>query len=165
MENDDDALAHYGKKGMKWGVSTSGVESTSSKSSRFRRPAQNVVVKQKPGKFVRTSGGKRQTASDDAVKTAASKQFAKKSTTDALSTKQLQEAVTRMNLEMQYSKLLKQNDRRTRGQRFLAKLTGRAKDPDLQKRAFRVAEAMNNNRPRHTKEPPMKRPIRIGINM
>lgn len=118
-------LAHYGTKGMKWGVRTDGsVTSTTTKNSHLRRGEQNVTVKQRPGTFVKTSGGKRQTASSDAVKTAAARQVAKKSTTDALSTKQLEDAVKRMQVEQKFDKLAKQTDRRDRGRRFIESITG-----------------------------------------
>lgn len=121
----DDILAHHGVKGMKWGVrKDSSVHSTSTTTSKLRRPATDVTARQRPGQFVRTSGGKRQTAAEDAVRVAASRQLAKKSTTDVLSNKQLQDAVTRMNLEQQYSQLAKRSDRRTRGQRFIQTLLG-----------------------------------------
>lgn len=120
-----DFLAHYGTKGMKWGVRTDGsVTSTTTKNSHLRRGEQNVTVKQRPGTFVKTSGGKRQTASSDAVKTAAARQVAKKSTTDALSTKQLEDAVKRMQVEQKFDKLAKQTDRRDRGRRFIESITG-----------------------------------------
>lgn len=116
----ESVLEHHGVKGMKWGVRKDGdISSTTERTSHLRRPAKDVTVKQRPGKFVRTRGGQRQTASEEAVKVAATRQVAKKSTTDALSTKQLQEAVQRMNLENQYHTLLKKQDRRTRGQRFI----------------------------------------------
>lgn len=91
-------LAHYGIKGMRWGVrrnvgSDGRVEVTTTV-----RPGQKVVAK----------GGQGQPAHEDAVRTAVSKQKAKASTTDALSTKELQELVNRMNLEQQYSKLTQQ---------------------------------------------------------
>jgi hypothetical protein len=119
-------LSHYGVKGMKWGVRKDGsISSTTTRNSHLRRKATDVTAKQKPGQYVRTSGGKRQTASEEAVRVAATRQLAKKSTTDALSNKQLQEAVTRMNLEQQYHTLSKKTQRQTRGQRFAQKLLGK----------------------------------------
>lgn len=140
----DNILAHHGVKGMKWGVRKDGsTSSTSTKTSNLRRKATDVTVAQKPGKFVRTSGGKRQTASEEAVRVAAARQLAKKSTTDSLSNKQLQEAVNRMNLERQFSKLAKEADRRSRGQRVVQKLLGKNKeqkaaDPNLKEKAKKV---------------------------
>lgn len=127
----DEFLEHHGVKGMKWGVRKDGVTSTHTKTSRVRRGEQAVTVKQKPGNFVRTSGGKRTVASSDAVIAAARRQVAKKSTTDALSTKSLQEAVTRMNLEIQYTKLLKQQDRRGKGKRFVQNFFGNKQNQEL----------------------------------
>lgn len=125
----NDVLKHHGVKGMKWGVRKDGsIGSTSSSTSRIARKSTDVTVTQRPGKFVKTSGGKKQTASEDAVKIAGARQLAKKSTTDSLSTKQLQEAVNRMNLEQQYSRLSKQQDRRGRGARFVRKLIGADKN-------------------------------------
>ena len=123
----EEILEHSGVKGMKWGVRKGEITSTKAKKSHLRRKEdQKVTVKQKPGKFVRTAGGKRNISSHDAVKVAASRQVAKKSTTDALSTKQLQDAVQRMNLEQQYLKLAKKSDRRSRGQRFRQALLDKA---------------------------------------
>jgi hypothetical protein len=91
-----DILAHYGVKGMKWGVRRD--KSTSS------GPAP-VVVTQKPGQRVKTSGGERQNAHEDAITAATRKQIAKKSSTDALSDKELQALINRMNLEQNYARL------------------------------------------------------------
>lgn len=87
----DEILTHFGKMGMRWGV-------------RSATPTA-VSVQERPGKKVKTSGGKGQAASADAITTAVSKQIAKKSSLDSLSNKELQAMVTRMNLEQQYSKL------------------------------------------------------------
>jgi hypothetical protein len=79
---------------MKWGVrrANPGVPSP-------------VSVSSVPGRRVKTAGGTGQGPSADAVRTAITRQTAKKSTTDALSTKDLQDLVTRMNLERQYNTL------------------------------------------------------------
>jgi len=86
----EDILAHFGVKGMHWGR---------------RNKSSEVEISAKPGRSLKTSGGHAHPASEDAHRVATSKQIAKKSSTDALSTKQLQEMVTRMNLEQQYNKL------------------------------------------------------------
>lgn len=89
-DNMKDFLEHFGVKGMRWGV---------------RKDAVEVSTSSAPGRKVSAIGGQNQPAHDDAVRAAASKQKAKASTTDALSTKELQDLVTRMNLEQQYSNL------------------------------------------------------------
>jgi hypothetical protein len=130
----DAFLAHHGVKGQKWGVrhdgrgtasvsSTSGLNSkeetvvkagVASKPGAFKfkqkkYQKQNadtaVTVVATPGKRLATKGGSNRPAHEDAIKTAASKRIARSSSTDALSTKDLQEVVNRMNLEQQYSKL------------------------------------------------------------
>lgn len=68
-----------------------------------------VSLDSQPGSKVTTKGGYNQPASEDAKKVAVSKQKAKTSSTDSLSTKELQELVNRMNLEQQYSKLTSKN--------------------------------------------------------
>jgi hypothetical protein len=82
MSEVDDILAHFGVKGQKWGVrrSRSSSSSTSTKSS------------------------KKLDISEDAATALAFKKKAK-SGTSALSNKDLQTLVTRMNLEQQYSNL------------------------------------------------------------
>lgn len=91
----EDFLFHFGVKGMHWGQRKS--DSV---------PTGKVTVDQKkPGTKVQAAGGKGFTAHPDAVKAAAAKQVAKNSSTDALSTQELQHLVSRMNLEQQYSKL------------------------------------------------------------
>lgn len=88
----DTVLSHYGVKGMKWG-------------RRKDRSPVDIQTSAEPGKRVQAKGGENQPASEDARRAAAAKQKAKASTTDALSNKELQELVTRMNLEQQYSRL------------------------------------------------------------
>lgn len=92
----DDVLAHYGIKGMKWGVHRTDAQIAA---------ARKVALKETPGKKVRASGGKGLPASVDAKRAAKMRQKAKASTTDALSTDDLKELVNRMNLEQQYARL------------------------------------------------------------
>jgi 2'-5' RNA ligase len=75
-------LTHYGVKGMRWGHHKAEVRSAPKPPKAPKPPAH-----------------------DDAVRAKAYKTTAKRGTTDALSTQQLQELVTRMNLEQQYGKL------------------------------------------------------------
>lgn len=96
MDRPGDELAHYGVKGMKWGV-------------RKQRMPTGVTVKKTPGRRVKTSGGENQPASKDAVAAAKLRQRAKKSTTDSLSNVELQDLVRRMNLEQQYRNLAAQD--------------------------------------------------------
>ena len=106
-ETFEEALAHYGVKGMKWGV-------------RKKSYAQ-VTTSHKPGKRVKATGGQYAGASKDAVRAAELKRRGLKSTTDSLTNKELQEAITRMNLEKQYNSLAGKTLRQ-RGEKFLADL-------------------------------------------
>lgn len=81
MSEVEDFIQHFGTKGMKWGV---------------RKRARGLVTA--------AQGGPKPPASEDAKKAKVLKSTAKKST-DALSNKELQDLVTRMNLEQQYSRL------------------------------------------------------------
>ena len=104
FEEADNFLEHYGVKGMKWGVR----KDRSLHDALFRAKAQEKVkVKTTvtPGKKIKTSGGTGQDASPDAIRAAIAKQKATKSSTDALSNKELQDLVSRMNLEQQYARL------------------------------------------------------------
>lgn len=85
-------LEHYGVKGMKWGI-------------RKDRSPTAVETAQRPGQRVRATGGKNQSASEDAINAAVARRKARASTTDALSNKELQALVNRMNLEQQYARL------------------------------------------------------------
>jgi hypothetical protein len=87
-------LEHFGVKGMKWGRRTSNIPA-----------GETRAAQKKPGRRVTAEGGRGVRAHEDAIRSATQRQIAKKSTVDALSTKELQELVNRMNLEQQYSKL------------------------------------------------------------
>jgi hypothetical protein len=109
----DNVLEHHGVKGQKWGVRRNRGE--------LKVPTE-VMLKTKPGDYVRSTGGKHLPASEDAKTVQIHRQKARTSTTDSLSNKELQELVTRMNLEQQYSKLAKSNDRSGRAARFIKQL-------------------------------------------
>jgi hypothetical protein len=95
MSELDDFLEHYGVKGMKWGKH----------------------LKDSGGS---TSGSTKPPAHPDAVKAHASKTLAKKGSTDALSTADLQALVIRQNLERQYSTL--NPTATTKGRKIMAEL-------------------------------------------
>lgn len=122
----DEFLAHYGVKGMKWGV----------RKDRYGRSGpQEVTLKTKPGRRVTAKGGRRQPASEDAKRTATSRQKAKKSTIDSLSTKELQELVTRMNLENQYKNLARRQRFLNKGEAFVDELLSIQRTTEKVKRA------------------------------
>lgn len=89
MDTVEDVLEHFGIKGMQWGV---------------RRNAHGD-----------SSSG----ASDDALRVASSKKKIKKGSTKALTTKELQDVVNRMNLEQQYSRLTAKPSKVKKGLSFV----------------------------------------------
>lgn len=91
---DPNTMSHYGVKGMRWGY----------RGTKDSSPV-GVSLTQVPGKRVKATGGQNAPASDDAKRAATLKQTAKKSSTDSLSNKELQDLVQRMNLEQQYARL------------------------------------------------------------
>lgn len=121
----DGILAHYGVKGMKWGVRRSAAERAAPSEVKVRtksaqRGSQDIKVTNKHGGRVATKGGKRNVATDEAIRSAVARQKAKKSTTNALSNKELKDAVDRMNLEQQFNKLTKQDAKANRGKKFIS---------------------------------------------
>lgn len=116
-------IEHYGVKGMKWGVTTVDRASTVTL-TREKKALLNskdvTVTQRRAGTYVKTKGGKRQKASDDAVKAHAGRQKAKKSTTDALTNDELKAVVERLRLEQEYAKLDAKVKRR--GQNFVLQL-------------------------------------------
>lgn len=126
----EDTIAHYGKKGMKWGVTTVDKASsvTRTQNTPPKKGAKDVTVSQKKaGRFVKSKGGERHAATDEAVKAQAARQKAKKSTTDSLSNDELKAAVERMNLEQQFNKLERKTERQSLGQLFAEALFGENK--------------------------------------
>lgn len=91
----EDFLAHFGVKGMKWGVRRAEQEANASGDY---KNLKEVQTKAKAG------GG-----------------------TKALSNRELQEAITRMNLENQFSDLKKRRSKISRGYNMIKGLIGAAK--------------------------------------
>lgn len=84
----DDVLAHYGIRGMKWGV------------RRTKKQLNSAHT------------------SEDATKAHEYKTRAKTSGTSSLSNKELQHLVNRMNLEQQYGRLASNNKKMSAGAKF-----------------------------------------------
>jgi hypothetical protein len=97
METIDDVLAHFGIKGMKWGV---------------RRPR---------GSDGTVGGGSHET-SPDAQKAQEYKQRAKASGTHSLANHELQHLVNRMNLEQQYTRMVSTGSKKSAGAKFAKEL-------------------------------------------
>ena len=89
-----DDVQHHGVKGMKWGVRRKNIGSPS-----------EVVVKSTPGRKATAKGGSGHPASEDAKRAVSLHQRAKKSSVHSLDNKELQDLVTRLNLERQFSTL------------------------------------------------------------
>lgn len=87
-------LAHYGVKGMKWGV-------------------------RKAAKIEKAAAAKRERSSEDAKAAQDAQTKLKKSSIDSLSNKELQTLVTRMNLEQQLSGLQAKTATKSAGRKFV----------------------------------------------
>jgi hypothetical protein len=126
-------LKHYGVKGMKWGVRNSegggGIRQTvgsavgEAKARAKREIAERIDtethVRAKPGQLVRVVGGNRRRAHEDAIVARTAEQIAKRNTLDALSNKELQHLVQRMNLEQQYRQMAVKETRKSAAQRWV----------------------------------------------
>lgn len=142
-DNVDDFLEHYGVKGMKWGVRREGssrpslkrtVEQAKNKARTElkERTDTETHVRAKPGRHVQVVGGKKKTPHEDAIKARVAEQIAKRNTLDALSNKELQHLVNRMNLESQYRNLAINETRKTAVEKWVEKTLSTKLDKSLE---------------------------------
>lgn len=110
METIEDVLAHYGIKGMKWGVRRSGIARGSVKDTETGELTPGLRNR-KTGNFT--------TESKDSITVRQKKAHAKEFGTSSLSNKEIQDIVTRMNLERQYSQLNPKSNPAKKGQMFV----------------------------------------------
>lgn len=102
-----DILEHYGVKGMKWG-----------KRKGVSVPPGKVLVDRNKKGALTTAGGVGYRPHADAAEKVVTQQIAKKSGVQALSNKELQVAITRMNLEQQFVRLSPQS-KKQKAQKFV----------------------------------------------
>lgn len=91
-------MAHYGVKGMRWGHRKDNSPQPVEVSTKLRRSGRTAI---------KTSGGKRQPVTEEALKSRVATQKIKKSGIDSLSNKELADLKQRLNLEKEVSKLAK----------------------------------------------------------
>ena len=122
METLEEILAHHGIKGMKWGV------------RRVRNASGELVEvqmhKNPIGQVYKTSGGQNHPTHPDAEKAMKVRQQVKGSGLHSVSNKELQDAVNRMNLEMNYVRAVQTRQGKTRlqkAQEFTKQLLGLGK--------------------------------------
>lgn len=116
----DDLLEHVGVKGMHWGVR---------KSAPSGPMDVNVTEKQtRKGVVVKTSGGGGHPATAEAKATAVVNQQAKASGLHSMTNKELQTAITRMNLEQSYSRLTTPT---TGAKAYVKKLLGKSGNTEI----------------------------------
>jgi hypothetical protein len=104
MNEVDNVLAQYGVKGMHWGVITKAKNAYTKARTEDTTPVP-VKITAKPGKKIKTEGGKYLPTSEDAKIAAIAKQKAKGSGLQSLSNDEMKVLVDRMGLEERYSKM------------------------------------------------------------
>lgn len=128
------AIVHYGVKGMRWGVRRKSSDSGGSgEVSERKLKRQEKKEAKKAERKQKVSEAIKRPVSEDAAGAAAGRGRTKKHGTDALSNKDLQTLVTRMNLEQQYANL-QANEKAAKARR-----SGRAYASDLLKDAGKTA--------------------------
>lgn len=94
-------LYHHGVLGMRWGVRRNNSSGSSSEPSRLRRFARNTNVND-----VSSMINNSQTINNETSRIVKNKAISKhKKTAEQMTNKELQDAITRMNLEKQFSTL------------------------------------------------------------
>lgn len=107
-------LAHYGIKGMRWGVR----RSQTARTSVADEPVQ-IQRNTKTG-GIEAKGGRGHGISEDAARAAALRQKAKASGSVALSNKEMEDLIKRLNLETNYKKAIANNaPPKTKGEKFI----------------------------------------------
>lgn len=130
----DDYLAHYGIKGMKWGVRKKRNESSDAKAaSATKRKAKKHGSESLSNKELKTLQDRRsleknarvrpkehRKSSEDARDVGGLKKVANKKGTKVLSNDELQATITRMELEKKYSELTKGDSKSSAGKDFVS---------------------------------------------
>lgn len=112
VEKGEEFLAHFGVKGMKWGVrrrrdhtSERGAEAVTTIVKKDARLSRNAPHKKQTR--IIAKGGRRADADPDAIRIEMHKRKLRKSGVDAMSTKELRELTDRLRLEQQAVELAK----------------------------------------------------------
>lgn len=117
-------LKHYGIKGMKWGVRKKGGPTTTSVAAGPNTRRTKVALSDTDKASARSVSDDAARAAKSQAKIVSTSSNPSKRSTSSLSNKELQDLVTRMNLEQQYARL--SNDQKSAGQKFVAQLLGNA---------------------------------------
>lgn len=144
----EEFLEHFGIKGMRWGVRRDSTTPSTKAPEKPKTPTPVVVAQPKGTSKLKTSGGDRQPASDEAVKAAALSQKLRKSGVNSLTNREMQDLVTRLNLEQQMARLTPP-DTKTRLKKNATQILTKAGTQALQQAAnqgaqFLMKQALEN---------------------
>lgn len=104
MDTVDDVLAHYGVKGMKWGVRRSDKQLARAAASRTGPDAPDSAKKIMGKRVSKRASKKARELSEDAAEFKALKQKVKEKGVDSLSNEDLKKINQRMELQTKYNK-------------------------------------------------------------